>query len=692
MIEYKITQIPAKARSKYHYYTGGSSTNNSSSTSVSIDTSNFVKLKGEENQTVEGTIIATGDLIAYDVSEIDTGTNPIIMGLDDLVDVDLSAIDHTKINTLILNPDTTHWTVSEYKIDDTGGLTEVNWDDILNKPTEFKPKTHIHIWDDITGKPKDYKPSAHSHSKLRYEDNIKAEAVSTGLNVEGNVVATGDVIAFNVLDTETTPVIMSLDDLVDVDLTGIDTLRKYTLTKDIGSNHWKFSEYNSGGLTSVSWGDINNKPTEFTPSPHNHYLSQIDDLHNSWDALLKSSPSSFVTRHPSWEEVTSKPDKFPSSPHTHPYLPLTGGTITGNLRLKRDISAPEGNYGNKINFGDSDFVYLHEYEDDKLRIKGDKIIDLVTGELLLNGGEFTVNKLTYNGDTKAEATNNGVNITGDLIATGDIISYDLDDSLAGAFKYWRPYVNSNGYISWSNSTDTSTPSSVYIKGQKGDRGLTGATGSQGPRGYTGQTGSQGPKGDTGTISTSDFVTLPYNGSVFKRSSGVLGVKFSGGNGILGYDSTLYNNIGNLYLNYTSAGNVQITPTAQLIASGGVSSDKRLKTELQDTSISLSDIIQLNPKSYYYKNDIDFEHRELGLIAQDLLGTRLEPFVISHLNENEEEYYAINYSQLGAVVAVQSAKELKLICDKQQEEINTLKLKNQELENKINTIMNQLNLE
>lgn len=37
---------------------------------------------------------------------------------------------------------------------------------------------------------------------------------------------------------------------------------------------------------------------------------------------------------------------------------------TNNIRLKGS-----GNYNSKLNFGDSDYTYIHEYEDDKLRIK-----------------------------------------------------------------------------------------------------------------------------------------------------------------------------------------------------------------------------------------------------------------------------------------------------------------------------------
>lgn len=50
-------------------------------------------------------------------------------------------------------------------------------------------------------------------------------------------------------------------------------------------------------------------------------------------------------------------------------LPLTGGTLTGNLRLKKSSS----NYGCKINFGDGEYVYLEEKTDDHLTIHGSNI-------------------------------------------------------------------------------------------------------------------------------------------------------------------------------------------------------------------------------------------------------------------------------------------------------------------------------
>lgn len=45
------------------------------------------------------------------------------------------------------------------------------------------------------------------------------------------------------------------------------------------------------------------------------------------------------------------------------YLPITGGTLTGDLRLKNS-----GNYGLRIRFGDGDYAYIHEDSDDHLRL------------------------------------------------------------------------------------------------------------------------------------------------------------------------------------------------------------------------------------------------------------------------------------------------------------------------------------
>lgn len=50
------------------------------------------------------------------------------------------------------------------------------------------------------------------------------------------------------------------------------------------------------------------------------------------------------------------------------YLPILGGMLTGDLRMKKTSS----NYDSKIRFGDNDYVYLHEDTDDHLKLYADK--------------------------------------------------------------------------------------------------------------------------------------------------------------------------------------------------------------------------------------------------------------------------------------------------------------------------------
>ena len=59
-----------------------------------------------------------------------------------------------------------------------------------------------------------------------------------------------------------------------------------------------------------------------------------------------------ATRWPSWSEVTSKPSTFTPASHSHDYLPLSGGTLTGNISFSNSGTGFRGiNYGT---MGDND--------------------------------------------------------------------------------------------------------------------------------------------------------------------------------------------------------------------------------------------------------------------------------------------------------------------------------------------------
>lgn len=69
--------------------------------------------------------------------------------------------------------------------------------------------------------------------------------------------------------------------------------------------------------SNLSWDNLSGKPSTFTPSAHNHAISEITNLQTTLDGKAEAS-------------------------HTHNYLPLSGGTLTGTLTIP---------YGNNLRFG-----------------------------------------------------------------------------------------------------------------------------------------------------------------------------------------------------------------------------------------------------------------------------------------------------------------------------------------------------
>lgn len=73
-------------------------------------------------------------------------------------------------------------------------------------------------------------------------------------------------------------------------------------------------------------------------------------------------------------------------------LPIKGGTLTGDLRIKGS-----GTYGTKINLGDGDYVHIYEAEEDCLEIKAKKTNFVLS--------DNTVKKFTINGSSLSECHN-----------------------------------------------------------------------------------------------------------------------------------------------------------------------------------------------------------------------------------------------------------------------------------------------
>ena len=270
----------------------------------------------------------------------------------------------------------------------------------------------------------------------------------------------------------------------------------------------------------------------------------------------------------------------------------------------------------------------------------------------------------------------GLKITnGVLSATGGGVQGETGPQGQGVTYRWSGTSLQLGTIPVGGGV-TTWGSPVNLKGDKGDKGAT---------------GPQGPKGDDGrdgTLSASTICYLPSAGTIFTTDN-KLGVKLSGGNGIVGTNNGIRDN---LYFNYVSSAKyVLVDGSANLTCKGTIfyanlsqDSDLRLKNVLGELNGVLDIMSQIPVIEYQYKADED-KINYYGFGAQSFIGRFRN---IATLNN---DHYTINTSGIVAI-AFQGVKELYALQKQTTNEIDVLKQRialleaeNQNLWNIINEI-------
>lgn len=96
------------------------------------------------------------------------------------------------------------------------------------------------------------------------------------------------------------------------------------------------------------------------------------------------------------------------------------------------------------------------------------------------------------------------------------------------------------------------------------------------------------------------------------------------------------------------------------------SDKRLKRDIADLPYGLSDVLELEPKSYFWK-ERDEGKRSIGLVAQDV-----QPIIaeIVRVGEDEQQTLSLNYTGLIPVL-INAIKEQQAIIENQSAKIEAL---------------------
>ena len=370
-----------------------------------------------------------------------------------------------------------------------------------------------------------------------------------------------------------------------------------------------------------------------------------------------------------------------------------------------------------VNQGSSDTSKWTDYGSTTTICSGDYLIR--TSNTASNDFKFTGKNFTAPGDVVANSTTTA--FTG-VVPVADNATYGLvkyDNSTikknssgqlyctvqgggsSGVVKYWRPSVNTSGVLSWTLSESESTPSSVNIKGPKGDPGATGAKGqgvtyqwsgtqlrlgtinSSGNTSWGSYVDLKGPKGDPGSGGGSSTFTLesatfnseiiwgcPSNsyGIRIRRTGGYTETRISG-NIIDGRSGSSYT-IGNLYFNYVAGNtNVRIDNQGRIYSNGSqVTSDLRLKTIEGNEEDVLDRMMQI-PVIKFRRNDIKGAEQTTGFGAQSFIGVFDN---IAFINE-DSGYYGIREFAITAI-AFQGCKELYAKYKAQQQTIDDLQSK------------------
>lgn len=124
-------------------------------------------------------------------------------------------------------------------------------------------------------------------------------------------------------------------------------------------------------------------------------------------------------------------------------LSTTGGKINGNLSMTGNLTLKNsGNFGNQINFGDSDYVHFLENADDCLEIKAKKVNFVIADS---SDTKFTIN------NTNPFSSSRSLDISGFLWTPNS----DLNLGFQPIFVYMMPFANiptSVKYMWWLAAT------------------------------------------------------------------------------------------------------------------------------------------------------------------------------------------------------------------------------------------------
>lgn len=253
---------------------------------------------------------------------------------------------------------------------DKSGMFKVG--DGTNKWSDLQ-YNHV-TWENVEGKPSTFSPSAHKHTKSDITDfpSSMVNPHSIIIKLNGGTTEGTNLFTYNGGSSKTiniTPAIIGA------------AYSSHTHTKsqisDFPSSMPASDVYawaKASSKPSYSWGEITGKPSSFTPSSHTH--SQYYDSGQSRTANTILAAPNGSDGNATFRKLVAS--DIPSLN----YLPLSGGTITGDLKVNSKITT------SSIELYDAT-PYIDFHFDGNSGDYTSRIIENTSGVLNINGATFT---------------------------------------------------------------------------------------------------------------------------------------------------------------------------------------------------------------------------------------------------------------------------------------------------------------
>lgn len=427
-------------------------------------------------------------------------------------------------------------------------------------------------------------------------------------------------------------------------------IRTYTATYT-GCDAGTASYASSAG--SVAWGNVSGRPSSMPAS----------DVY-AW-AKASSKPSY------SWGEITGRPSSFTPSSHTHNYLPLSGGTMTGNI-----------NYTARGN------SYIGSGEQDNAEGPGGKLNNLVISSWW--GVSFTT---SCAGQTYSNKTAIGIDCRNGILKAARVDAssfngYTINASVPSGAKFtdtntWRGIQN-------NLSSDSTTDSLSAAQGKR----LKGLVDGKAPMNaiHNLNYGIAIPTSDMNSNGAQNTIyPAKYENGAYSKTTGVNTYANRNNTVSIGTSANMF---GDIYLagGITSLGVYNLTTTTNLPVS--VTSQGYLRRYKSGSSLMIKNHIYKigydEAKELLNTNVYSFRYNDDGQPANGKEHAAIDRY--GFVLEDMEKTFpmAVEYDEDGLPAAwcVQIIVPTILeIVKHQQTEISTLKAENEELKEKISEIDN-----